>query len=294
MNMKSIKYSILTYLGLCFIAPNAIASTFMAPHDKSVWSIERSKLVCQLNHEVPGYGMASFEQRAGERQTFALKATMGRFNQGDIIISRTKPSWASIRHTVKLAKVPAKTGLLPLRLKKMTVYQLLDGLDKGYQGKIDFIPSNLDTSKREASKDTVILSPTGFHQSYKDYVDCIAQLVPYSFDDIKQTTLRFRSGSKALSTETMQKLISIGEYANHDPDVYKVRIEGHTDSVGSFTANRRLSYERAWFIKDILVNQGVKPDLIEVKGMADRIPLARNTTAEGRTLNRRVIVRLYR
>lgn len=294
MVMNWFKNSILTYLGLCFIAPTAYAAIYMAPHDKSEWSTSQSKLVCQLKHPIPSYGLATFEQRAGERQTFALNSTLGRINYGEVIISKTKPSWAPNRHTTKLATVPADTGLMPLKLKKMTVYELLDGLDKGYQGKIDFKPANISTNPHSASQDTVIISPTGFHAAYQEYISCIEQLVPYSFDEIKETTLRFPSASKALPAEIMQKLKSIGVYAKSDDYIYKIVIEGHTDSVGSFTSNRRLSYERAWYIKDILVYQGVDPDIIEVVGMADRKPIARNSTKEGRRLNRRVEVRLYR
>ncbi len=270
------------------------ATTFMAAHDNSKWEAQTSKLVCHLNHEIPGYGEGIFEQRSGERQTFALKATMGRLIQGDIRISLSKPSWARSKQTQPLARVSAQTGLTPIKLTKMTVYQILDNLDKGFLTNFDFKPANTSTNKQSQSQDRIALSPTNFHGAYQDYLACVEQLVPYTFQDLKKSIIRFNSASKALSVETEQKLNHIAEFVNNDTGIYKIKIEGHTDSVGSFTANRRLSYERAWFIKDYLVDQGVSPDLIKIKGLGDRKPLAKNKTAKGRAKNRRVEVLLYR
>lgn len=65
-------------------------------------------------------------------------------------------------------------------------------------------------------------------------------------------------------------------------------IEGHTDSRGSESYNDQLSERRAESVKNFLVNQGVPPDRIQVRGMGENRPVASNATAEGRANNRRV------
>jgi outer membrane protein OmpA-like peptidoglycan-associated protein len=71
----------------------------------------------------------------------------------------------------------------------------------------------------------------------------------------------------------------------------KVRIEGHTDSVGGLKVNQRLSEERAQAVADYLMaNGGIDEEQIEVVGMAYSRPLASNKTADGRAQNRRVDV----
>jgi outer membrane protein OmpA-like peptidoglycan-associated protein len=72
-----------------------------------------------------------------------------------------------------------------------------------------------------------------------------------------------------------------------------VIIEGHTDAVGSETANRLLSQERAQTIKDYLLSTNVLPtDRIKAVGYGDLYPIATNSTSKGRAQNRRVDIRL--
>lgn len=69
----------------------------------------------------------------------------------------------------------------------------------------------------------------------------------------------------------------------------KVRIEGHTDSIGSDKYNDRLSEQRARAVSDYLTSQGVSPSSITgIIGMGEGSPVADNKTEEGRAQNRRV------
>jgi outer membrane protein OmpA-like peptidoglycan-associated protein len=69
---------------------------------------------------------------------------------------------------------------------------------------------------------------------------------------------------------------------------YKVRIAGHTDSVGQTQDNKQLSQARAEAVKKQLVEYGCRPEDISVFGYGDTKPVASNETEEGRALNRRV------
>jgi OOP family OmpA-OmpF porin len=67
-----------------------------------------------------------------------------------------------------------------------------------------------------------------------------------------------------------------------------VRVEGHTDSMGSDTYNQTLSQRRAEAVRRYLVGQGVAAARLEARGYGESRPIAPNETAEGRALNRRV------
>lgn len=67
----------------------------------------------------------------------------------------------------------------------------------------------------------------------------------------------------------------------------KVRIEGHTDDIGSMKYNIGLSGKRAQSIKDYLVDKGIDPSRITTIGLGYAQPIADNDTPEGRALNRR-------
>lgn len=72
-----------------------------------------------------------------------------------------------------------------------------------------------------------------------------------------------------------------------------VRIEAHTDSVGSASANMVLSELRALEVKNQLVQRGIAGSRIFAHGMGEQMPVASNLAEEGRRKNRRVEFRNY-
>ena len=87
----------------------------------------------------------------------------------------------------------------------------------------------------------------------------------------------------------MNEIIRLAEFLKENPD-RKVRIEGHTDSMGSMTTNLVLSQRRADAVADTLVTAGVPRDRLEAAGLGPDFPVASNATAAGRQQNRRVEV----
>jgi outer membrane protein OmpA-like peptidoglycan-associated protein len=65
-------------------------------------------------------------------------------------------------------------------------------------------------------------------------------------------------------------------------------VEGHTDSVGGDDYNMRLSENRASAVRDYLVAQGINPANVGAQGFGKTVPVADNSTAAGRQMNRRV------
>lgn len=70
--------------------------------------------------------------------------------------------------------------------------------------------------------------------------------------------------------------------------LYKVSVEGHTDSVGSSDHNQLLSEQRATSVQTALVNSGISIDRISTHGYGEELPAVGNNTAASRQLNRRV------
>ena len=67
-----------------------------------------------------------------------------------------------------------------------------------------------------------------------------------------------------------------------------VEVVGHTDDVGDDAYNMALSEERANSVRDHLVSIGLDPNKIVTTGMGESMPIASNSTPEGRAQNRRV------
>jgi phage tail-like protein len=71
----------------------------------------------------------------------------------------------------------------------------------------------------------------------------------------------------------------------------KVKVEGHTDSVGDHGYNVNLSNQRAQAVKQYLIDQGTDPaQIASTTGYGPDRPIASNATADGRAQNRRTTV----
>jgi OOP family OmpA-OmpF porin len=69
-----------------------------------------------------------------------------------------------------------------------------------------------------------------------------------------------------------------------------ILISGHADITGDEQLNHNLALKRANSIKKYLISKGVDSSLIEVVSFGETKPKFLNTTAAGRSLNRRVEV----
>jgi outer membrane protein OmpA-like peptidoglycan-associated protein len=97
----------------------------------------------------------------------------------------------------------------------------------------------------------------------------------------------FKFGSAEIPELLRQQLGAFAEVLRGNKDVRRVvRVEGHTDAVGTPEANNALSQKRADAVRAYLVSQGVNGDMVEAVGVgAQRLKLASDPKAAD---NRRV------
>lgn len=86
-------------------------------------------------------------------------------------------------------------------------------------------------------------------------------------------------------------LNSIIKVVKHYNQTY-IRIAGYTDDTGTYQYNMRLSQQRARSVASYLVAQGVNPNRVQTIGYGENNPIATNSTAAGRAMNRRVTMTL--
>jgi len=98
----------------------------------------------------------------------------------------------------------------------------------------------------------------------------------------------FDTDSDCLKPESAPVFQSIARGLETDPNL-RLRIEGHTDSVGSAPHNLDLSKRRAEAVKSVLVSQfKVDASRLTTGGLGSSKPLDSNDTPQGRAQNRRV------
>jgi OOP family OmpA-OmpF porin len=87
-------------------------------------------------------------------------------------------------------------------------------------------------------------------------------------------------------------LNTVLQILNDNPQVTKLRIEGHTDNEGGNTINKPLSDKRAAAVVKWLVGKGVAESRLHSVGFGSDCPLAANDTAANKKMNRRTEFRL--
>ena len=90
-----------------------------------------------------------------------------------------------------------------------------------------------------------------------------------------------------LKPEARERLARISGIVLAYPDLH-LQVEGYTDSIGSDEYNQGLSEKRAATVRDYLVSSGVSINNVVAQGFGKSDPVADNSTAAGRKLNRRV------
>jgi len=101
----------------------------------------------------------------------------------------------------------------------------------------------------------------------------------------------FLSGSAKLTLSSQGPLDRAVAELRTRGDI-RVLIEGHTDNVGNREANIRLSKSRADAVRAYFISKGISPSRLTTVGIGPDQPAASNDTAEGRTKNRRVQLRV--
>ena len=124
-------------------------------------------------------------------------------------------------------------------------------------------------------------------------VDFTAQYVELTL----KGSLLFDSGSAVLKADVYPVLDQVGVILERYADG-TIEIEGHTDNVPMSSAryanNNELSHARALSVFDYLVaHTALNPADIKHSGRGEYVPVADNSTEEGRAKNRRVEIRIY-
>ena len=109
--------------------------------------------------------------------------------------------------------------------------------------------------------------------------------------------LLFASGSAEIKPQAKPLLKSLADIVNAEA-THQVVVKGHTDNVpiktGRYHSNWNLSSDRAANVVISMVGDGVAGGRLTSAGRADMEPMASNSTPGGRSLNRRVKLRLAR
>ena len=101
----------------------------------------------------------------------------------------------------------------------------------------------------------------------------------------------FDFNKSELLPESFPELNKLFDLMKSNPKA-EIKLEGHTDNVGSHEYNMELSLRRTESVVNYLISKGISKHRLEFEGFGFTQPIADNSTEEGRRQNRRVIFRL--
>jgi len=115
-----------------------------------------------------------------------------------------------------------------------------------------------------------------------------AAIVPaHILSDLDLPVVYFSLDGDDLTPQSKKDLEPLVDTLKKYPSM-QVDVEGHTDSLGSTDYNMELSRRRAEQVIDYLVGQGVSRNQLVAKPFGESMPVADNSSEDGRRLNRRV------
>lgn len=104
--------------------------------------------------------------------------------------------------------------------------------------------------------------------------------------------VNFESGKAILTSDSYAVLDAVVKSLNEWSEV-KIEVQGHTDSRGSYYTNMKLSKDRANTVMKYFIDRGISITRLRAVGFGPTSPIADNTTASGRELNRRVELKRF-
>lgn len=285
------KIQLMAMLLLTINSVHAANKSYSASIDDSLWYISSSTPIqCTLEHPIPHYGQAHFEAKASKHINldFILQSKRALPKTSLVTLKSVPPQW--------------QPGHAAQTIGKIKFYQQFDGYvtrQKAWQMLSELEDGKIPTFYYHDwyNKDQITsvgLSSINFRKSYDAFNNCIEQLLPYNFDDIAYSILKYNKNGVQLTSFSKKRLKMIGDYIKHDENISVVLVSGYSDSYGSKYRNLQLSEQRASSVKEYLAQIGLDDKKIQVTGHGEKHHVADNRNVLGRMQNRRVVISIER
>ena len=264
---------------------------YQAKLNNSLWYISSSSPIeCRLDHPIPKYGEAYFEVKASKKHNlnFFLLSKQGFPKSQVATLKSVPPHWLPGAEATKIAKVKFYQQF-DGHVTRQNAWRILNELESGQNPTFyykDWYNNNQVT--------TVGLSAINFSKSYNEFNNCVAQLLPYNFEDIAFSILKYDEDGLDLTTVSKDRLKMISNYIKYDEKISIVLVSGYSDSYGSSDENQENAKQRASAVKQYLADLGLTKDQIIVESHGEKHHVADNRDKLGRIKNRRVVISLTR
>ena len=288
-----LKKSILTVISTTFIVSFSTAwagsQFYGAAIENAKWRSSGTRLECRLSQVIPGYGKATFKQRALKSMEFRVSSNYKPRKSGQALVFINPPIWKRHANRKVLGRVPLTTEtdaiVVPEDLAYRMALELREGMEAVWTHGDFADGQDIVTAK---------VMPLSFEPAWRDFQACGSNLIDYGYSDVRFSTLYFNKKSTYMTFKEKARLDKLAEYVSLDADYQYIKINSHTDSRGVRGKNLSISKKRANMVKNYLVKKGVNPKRFIIVAKGEKNPKYNNRTQTGRAKNRRVEIRLVK
>lgn len=230
---------------------------------ESQWTVSISRAECTMGHRVTGYGTALFRQPAGKALSFTLEPRRREASIKRASLTVSAPTWmhdapARQQYSVFLDH-SFSTNRQQLVVGGEVAELMLQELKGGWFPLFRYATSSEAALVRETE---VAVSAVNFAAAEESFNDCRENLLPFAFDEIRNSELLFGSGSSRIDRSMKGKIEAIAEYLKIFPERRLVLSSGFGAKGGVAKKNFNARVSR---IKALLAEAGVKAGQVSVR-----------------------------
>jgi len=233
----------LVTLTLTLFISFAQAELFQAPITDTHWQVIESPLECILRQEIKGYGNAKFKHKSQGELQLIFSTKMYPSTQSNASFEIAQAPWQNSDERQKLISTPTLNNQTQFILNGHFAELALTHIQEGHFPAVRY-------RSQSASEDiSVLLSTVHFRDSHMAFQQCIENLHPDVYNDVRKLTVYYGLEEYELSESNKKALTRIADYVKVDDSIRRVDISGHTDSHGRKRLNIPLSEARVLTIK---------------------------------------------
>lgn len=109
---------------------------------------------------------------------------------------------------------------------------------------------------------------------------------------LKVGVVNFDFDSSNITPQEEEELNRIVDKLRQDPETKKLVIKGHAGLIGPDSYNQKLSFRRAYQVKEALIAKGIRPSTIAIDSFGEERPIIQTMDRERNSINRRAIVEI--
>lgn len=270
----------------CLSLP-ALAIEYGSSVENTQWRVSGSVFECRFEQPLPGYGTAVFYHQAGEDVSFRLETMRNLMDSSLAQVSIMPPPWQPSSKSEKLGTAELTQRSPNLQLDSQRTNRFLHALLEGQWPAVSH-----HTFYNQNKFVDLHVSAVSFKDFYPRYMECANQLLRVNFKQVENSKVFFKIGEHMLDPTDKRILDDIIYYIKHDPRVFAVYLDGHTDASGRSFQNREISRARVEQVEQYMLDHDINQDMVTTRFHGARYPVASNDTEEGRAENRRVTIQL--